>query len=262
MKRRPHILITNDDGIHAPGIKHLWQSLGHLADLTVVAPANEQSAVGLSTTIRRPLLIEKIEWDQNVTVWSVDGTPSDCVKLALNIVLEKKPDLAVSGINRGNNSGRNVLYSGTVAAAIESVIHDIPAIAFSCHDFVNPNYGLASKHIPSVANYILENPLPKGTLLNVNFPSSVHGEIKGFKMTRQGKEYWGENPEKRHHPVEGHSYYWLGAKLKEYQEDEESDITWLNRGYVTAVPVHIEDLTDHHHLSKTKTSFESLFIQN
>lgn len=261
MKKRPHILITNDDGIHAPGIKHLWRSLTAFADLTVVAPAHEQSAVSLSTTIRRPLLIEKIEWD-NAAVWSVNGTPSDCVKLALNIVLEQKPDLVVSGINRGNNSGRNVLYSGTVAAAIESVIHEIPAIAFSCHDFVNPDYGLAIKYIPLVADHVLENPLPRGTLLNVNFPSITHGKIKGFKMTRQGKEYWGENPEKRYHPVEGNSYYWLGAKLKKYDEDEESDTTWLSRGYVTAVPVHVEDLTDHQHLSKTKSSFENLFNEN
>jgi 5'-nucleotidase len=225
----------------------------------VVAPANEQSAVSLSATIRRPLLIEQIEWDKKVPVWSINGTPSDCVRLALNVILEEKPDLIVSGINRGNNSGRNILYSGTVAAAIESVIHEIPAIAFSCHDFVNPNYHLVTKYIPLVAEYVLNHPLPRGTLLNVNFPSATHGTIKGFKMTRQGKEYWGENPEKRYHPVEGHSYYWLGAKLREFAEDEECDITWLNRGYVTAVPVHIEDLTDHQHLAKAKMSFEELF---
>ena len=258
-KVHPHILITNDDGIHAPGIKYLWKALQGFADLTVVAPATEQSAVSLSTTIRRPLLIEKLEWDRSIPVWSVNGTPSDCVRLALNVVLEQRPQLIVSGINRGNNSGRNVLYSGTVAAAIEGVIHEIPAIAFSCHDFINPNYDIALKYIPLVAEHVLKNPLPKGTLLNVNFPSSHHGEIKGFKMTRQGKEYWGENPEKRYHPVEGHSYYWLGAKLREYVEDEESDTAWLNRGYLTAVPVHIEDLTDDQHLTHAKDSFEQLF---
>src|SRR5262245_61117668 len=125
MHKPLRILVTNDDGVHAPGIKHLWQSLRAFADLTVVAPAQEQSAVSLSITIRLPLLIEKVEWEKDVPVWSVNGTPSDCVKLALNVILDQKPDLIVSGINRGNNSGRNLLYSGTVAAAIESVIHEI-----------------------------------------------------------------------------------------------------------------------------------------
>src|SRR5689334_3155261 len=119
-KKRPHLLITNDDGINAPGIRALWEALKDYADVTVVAPANEQSAVGLSTTIRHPLHISDVDWGSNSrNIWSVSGTPADCVKLALNAILDTKPDLIVSGINRGSNLGRNVLYSGTVSAVIE-----------------------------------------------------------------------------------------------------------------------------------------------
>lgn len=140
---RPHILITNDDGIFASGIKNLCQALSPYAHITVVAPLNEQSAVGLSTTLRQPLRIEKERWENYSPeeLWSVTGTPADCVKLALNVIVKKRPNLVVSGINRGANIGRGILYSGTVAAAIESIMQDIPAIAFSCHDYhTEPDY--------------------------------------------------------------------------------------------------------------------------
>lgn len=271
MTKRPKILITNDDGIHAPGIRHLWNALKGVADLIVCAPSNEQSAVGLSITIRNPLHLQKIHWyapvsdhhdvkeQMHATTWAVNGTPADCVKLAFNVVFDTLPDLVVSGINRGTNAGRNVLYSGTVAGAIESVLQNIPAIAFSCLDFADPEYQTCEKYIPSIVQHVLENPLPSGTLLNVNFPAKSHSAIKGFRMTRQGKEYWIEDPDKRTHPAEGNEYYWLGAKLAEFEEHEESDITWLTRGYVTAVPVHVSELTDHSHLSKYKDSFANAF---
>lgn len=256
----PHILITNDDGIHAPGIRHLWNALSTHAKLTVVAPSSEQSAVGLSTTIRHPLRLEKVCWTGASDIWCVTGTPADCVKLALNVIFEKRPDLVVSGINRGSNSGRNILYSGTVGAAIESVMQDIPAIAFSCRDYYSdPNFLEVERYIPSIVRHVLDHPLPKGSLLNVNFPEKELGAIKGFKMTRQGKEYWAENPDKRTHPSEGHAYYWLGAKVKNSPEAEDSDISWLRKGYIAAVPIHIDDLTDHRHLEKAKDLFESSF---
>lgn len=252
-----HILITNDDGVHAPGIKHLWNALLPHAQLTVVAPAAEQSSVALSITIRHPLHIEKIDWG-NDNVWSVTGTPADCVKLAFRVILDCRPDLVVSGINRGTNSGRNVLYSGTVAAAIESVLQGVPAIAFSCPDYADPDYLAAAKQIPQLVKHVIDHPLPTGTLLNVNFPEKGLGEIKGFKMTTQGKQYWSENPDKRIHPSAGHSYYWLGAKIKVDEEDEDSDISWLKQGYVTAVPVHVGNLTDYAHLETARTHFEKL----
>lgn len=258
--KRPFILVTNDDGVYAPGIKHLLKALSSSADLIVVAPATEQSAVGLSITIRHPLRIEKIDWQiADSDVWSVNGTPADCVKLALSVILPRAPDLVVSGINRGNNSGRNVLYSGTAVAVIEGIMHDIPGIAFSVADYFNPNYAAVESYIPSMIEYILAHPLPKGTFLNVNFPNDRDGGIKGVRFAKQGKEYWTENPEERAHPAEGSNYYWLGAKLAQFEEESDSDVVLLRNGYVTAVPIHVCDLTHHSHVEKHRKHFESFF---
>lgn len=259
LKKRPHILITNDDGIHAPGISFLWEAIRDMADITIVAPAVEQSASGLSITVRQPLRLEKVDRFENTEAWSVAGTPADCVKMALSVLLKNPPDLVVAGINRGSNAGRNVLYSGTVASIIEGVMHDIPGVAFSSCDYPNPDYSAAHPYIPLILKHALDHPLPHGTLLNVNFPMR-HLGINGVKMTRQGKEYFTENPDKRSHPAEGHDYYWLGIKVASYEEFEDCDITWLKKGYVTAVPVHVSELTDHAQLAQRKTTFESLFL--
>lgn len=256
---RLSILITNDDGLFAPGIRELWRVLSQIADVTVVAPIAEQSAVGLSITIRAPLKIETITWSEKVQVWGVSGTPADCVKLGLTVITKKQPDLIVSGINRGSNAGRNLLYSGTVAGAIEGVLHDIPSIAFSCCDFDSPNYKEAATHIPKIIDYVIAHPLNPGSLLNVSFPLKEHTQVKGYKLTRQGKEFWIENPDKRSHPTENHHYYWLGAQVRTYEEEEDCDISWLKKGYITAVPVHIGELTDHHHLANKKAHFEEIF---
>ena len=259
MNKKPNILITNDDGIYAPGIMRLWEALTDIANLIDVAPSSEQSATSLSITIRQPLRIEEIEWANGSSAWSVTGTPADCVKLGLSVLLKKEPDLVVSGINRGTNSGRNILYSGTVAGAIEGVMHDIPSIAFSCYDMHGTDYKSAQKFIPSIVQHVLEHSLPQGTLLNVNFPSKSTKEIKGFRLTRHGKEFWGEDPDERLHPAEGHSYYWLGAKLAKFDEHDDCDVSWLKKGYMTAVPVHIGDFTDHGHLSEGREHFDNLF---
>lgn len=262
MSQRPKILITNDDGLFAPGIKELWKALSHIADVTVVAPVTEQSAVGLSITIRAPLKIETFTWSGSTKVWGVNGTPADCVKMGLSVILDKQPDLIVSGINRGSNAGRNLLYSGTVAGAIEGVMHGVPSIAFSCCDTDDSAYNRAGEHIPKIVNYVLNHPLSHGTLLNVSFPLKDHPEIKGFKLTRQGKELWMENPQKRSHPTENQTYYWLGARVQEYDEEHDCDISWLSKGYITAVPVHVGELTDHRHLEKHRTHFEEQMIAN
>lgn len=256
MKNKPTILITNDDGIHAPGIKHLWESLREVANVTIVAPASEQSAVGLSITIRHPLHLHKVEWPDQADAWCITGTPADCVKMALKVVLKNKPDLVVSGINRGSNAGRNLLYSGTVGGAIEAVLQGVPGIAFSHRSYRSPCFHSVEQYIPRVVNYVLDHPMPQGTLLNVNFPEKTSEGVKGFKMTRQGKEFWGESPDERYHPAEGHRYYWMGAKLQEFNEHEDSDITWLMRGYMTAVPIHVDELTDSAHLEKKRHDFE------
>lgn len=253
---RPKILITNDDGIHAPGIRHLWNAVKEIADVSIVAPAAEQSAVGVSITLRNPLHVRQVHWPENTPAWCITGTPADCIKMGLKVILDHKPDLIISGINRGTNAGRNVIYSGTVGGTIEGIIQGIPGIAFSCLEYHDTNYQKLEQYIPKLIHYVLKHPLPSGTLLNVNFPDSTH-EIKGFKMTRQGKELWMEDPQLRHHPVEENAYYWLGAKLEQFDEHEESDISWLGKGYIAAAPIHIGELTDLAHLSQAKNHFES-----
>lgn len=256
MKSKPQILITNDDGVHAEGIKHLWRALKDIAEVVVVAPLNEQSGSGVGVSFRTPLRIEKIRWNTDAPVWSVNGTPADCVKLGVNVLLKRKPDLIVSGINRGSNAGRNVLYSGTVGGVIEGVLQGIPGVAFSCLDYTNPLYEVAEKHIPYIVKNTLDHSLPLGTLLNVNFPTHDGDNIKGIKLTKQGKEFWAEDPIAREHPAEKHSYYWLGVRVATFKEEEDCDISWLEKGYVTAVPIHVDQLTDHQYLNAKRTHFE------
>lgn len=257
MNRRPRILITNDDGVHAPGIYSLCRAAQNVADVCIVAPSGEQSAVGLSITLRRPLQIQRISLPGiNSPVWAVTGTPADCVKLAINTILDNPPDLILSGINRGSNAGRNVLYSGTVAAVIEGTLSRIPGMAISMADYYDTSYQHIEETIPALIQYLLDHPLPSGTFMNVNFPSVTLGPVKGIRLTTQGKEYWMENPEKRSHPVEGHDYYWLGARLAQFDESEDCDISWLRKGYAAAVPIHIDNMTDHSHLMTQREIFE------
>jgi len=256
---KPFILITNDDGITAPGIQALWRALRNY-DVAIAAPIHEKSGSGLAITSTRPLQIRDFPWnDKKTPAWSINGTPADCIKLALSVILEKKPDLIVSGINKGSNSGRNVLYSGTVGGVIEGVIRNIPGIAFSSENFENPKFEIYEKYIPSIIEYFYKNPLSAGTFLNVSFPSDYDKEIQGFKMARQGKGVWTENPEKRFHPAEGHPYYWLGGKCIDFPEEEDSDVALLKQGYITATPLHVNELTDFDLLKNHKILFEDLF---
>ncbi|MGE5196715.1 MAG: 5'/3'-nucleotidase SurE [Anaerolineae bacterium] len=260
MALKPRILITNDDGFFAPGIKHLWQALVDIAEVFIIAPASEQSGVGLSLSLRNPLQIDPLQWDKNTRAWKINGTPADCVRLGVSVILKDKPDLIVSGINRGYNSGRNVLYSGTIGGVIEGVLRGIPGIAFSCGQFDDSNYETAEKYIYTIVQHVLDVPLPHGTFLNVNFPHHP-GDIKGFKLARQGKGYWVEDPDHRIHP-EGKPYYWLGGKWLAHEEHDESDVALLDQGFMTAVPIHINELTDHALLKARKYAFESLFTPN
>jgi 5'-nucleotidase len=255
--RKPRILITNDDGIFSPGLKCLWESLVDHADVSIIAPGTDQSGVGLGFTFRVPLEIDKVKWDQNTPAWKVNGTPVDCVKLGLSVILKEKPDLIVSGINQVSNAGRTVLYSGTVGGAIEATLRGIPGIAFSFEDMETPDYSVAQKYIYPIVKHTLDHPLPKGTLLNVNFPYTSK-EFKGIKLARQGRSYWVDTPHERIHP-EGTPYFWLGGKWDDHEEHPESDVALLKQGYITVVPIHVDELTDHKHLESRKASFEQLF---
>lgn len=255
MSKKPKLLIINDDGIYAPGLLHLWKAVEKSADVTIVAPSSERSGAGLSITLRDPLRIEKVKWEKDTPAWKISGTPADCVRLALGVV-NYVPDLIISGINRGSNSGRNIFYSGTVGGIIEGVLRNIPGIAFSCEDFEKPDYYAFNDYIFPVIEHVLDDPLPKGTFLNVSFPTS--DKIQGVKLARQGKGYWVENLQERIHP-EGHSYYWMGGTWNHHDEHEESDVSLLQKGYIAAVPIHVNEMTDHDVFSSRKGQFEKLF---
>lgn len=256
--KKPRILIINDDGIDAPGIKHLWNALSDFAELFIVAPSNEQSGKGASLTLHKPLVIRDVPWEKGTRAWKINGTPADCVRLALSVLLDSPPVLIVSGINRGSNAGRNVLYSGTVGGVIEGALRGIFGIAFSCEDFIKPNYAIAEKYIVQLVKHFLQAPLPSGSLLNVTFPGKP--EIKGMKLANQGKGYWIESPQKRAHPDGDFNYYWHGLKWNEHVEHDESDVKLLKEGYVTVVPLQISQLTNHDFLKAHKPLFDSYFI--
>lgn len=262
MKKTPKILLTNDDGILAPGLKHLWECLHEegFNDLIVVAPSLERSGTGVSITWDKPILIKKFPWANQASAWSVEGTPADCVKMAIRIIMESPPDLILSGINAGSNAGRNVLHSGTIGAVIEGVLRNIPGIAFSCENGDNPNYHVAKKYIGSIVNFILEHPLENGSFLNVNFPQAVEDLVRGFKFTRQGKGRWAEDPA-LHVETEQDRSFWLGGKPEELDEEPDCDISFLRKGYLTAVPIHVHELTSKKELERRKDIFEEFLIK-
>ncbi len=252
VKPRPSILITNDDGIEAPGISHLYNAVSTCCDAVVVAPSVEQSATSLSITTREPLMLKQMG---DRSSWTVTGTPADCVKLGLSVVMKDAlPDLILSGINSSSNSGRNVLYSGTCGAVIEGVLHGIPGMALSCYDA--SSYSMAEEFIPRLIEYVRTHPLALGSFLNINFPSIKEQEFKGLKMVRQGREFWTESPTKH-----SQAHYMLGGRLATFDEDD-SDVHWLKKGYITVVPIHISELTDHRHLDQHKAHFEEYFRGN
>lgn len=261
MVKRPFILITNDDGIHAPGIRLLWEAVREFAEVAIVAPESEKSGSGLSITWTKPLKIQPIVWEMSTPAWCLNGTPADCVKMACSVLLEKAPQMIISGINRGSNAGRTVLYSGTIGGVIEGALRNIPGIAFSFCDLSPPPLSSVKKFIYPLIQYFLENPMPTGTFLNATFPVDSAKGIKGFKLAKQGRGYWVEAPEQRLHP-QGLPYYWLGGEWKSFPEDPESDVTLLEEGFATAVPLHVDQLTDHAVFKAAKTGVEKLFSQN
>ncbi|MFW5792930.1 MAG: 5'/3'-nucleotidase SurE [Bacteroidota bacterium] len=242
--QKPTILITNDDGIMAPGIRHLVKFMKELGNVVVVAPDKPQSGMGHAVTISSPLRLEKITAEDKHEEYSCSGTPVDCVKIAVNKVLNKKPDLLVSGINHGSNSSINVIYSGTMSAAIEGSMESIPSIGFSLHDSsYDANFEPAKKYIQKIAKNVLENGLPAGTCLNVNIPAVSEKNLKGIKICRQAKGNWEEAFDQRKDP-RGENYYWLTGNFKVYENDNNTDESALKNNYISVVPVHF-DFTAH-----------------
>jgi 5'-nucleotidase len=243
---RPLILITNDDGVSAPGIRTLIAVMSEIGEVIVVAPDKPQSAMGHAITINDTLYLNKISKDSDdITEYSCSGTPVDCVKIAVNEILKRKPDLCVSGINHGSNSSINVIYSGTMSAAVEAGIEGIPAIGFSLLDYDwNADFDQVKSFVKSITMEVLTNKLPEGVILNVNFPKLKKKEIKGIKICRQANALWIEKFDKRKTP-QGKDYYWLTGEFVNQDKGEDTDEWALANGYISVVPVQF-DLTAHH----------------
>lgn len=252
-KEKPLILVTNDDGILAPGIRTLISVMKTIGEVIVVAPDKPQSATGHAITINNTLYLDKISKENDaITEYSCSGTPVDCVKLAVNEILKRKPDLCVSGVNHGSNSSINVIYSGTMSAAVEAGIEGIPAIGFSLLDYDwNADFEQIKSFIKKITLETLANGLPEGVVLNVNFPKLKEKEIKGIKVCRQAKALWVEKFDKRKTPF-GKDYYWLSGEFVNQDKGEDTDEWALENGYISVVPVQF-DLTAHHSIQQLNT---------
>jgi 5'-nucleotidase len=244
--KRPLILVTNDDGINAPGIRTLISVVKNIGDVIVVAPDSPQSGMGHAITINSTLHSSRITpKNSEIIEYSCSGTPADCVKLAINELMPRKPDLCVSGINHGSNSSINVIYSGTMSAAIEAGIEGVPAIGFSLLDYSwNADFNHSKDFIRKITLNALNNGIPKGVVLNVNIPAVKKSDIKGVKICRQAKAYWVEEFDKRKNPL-GQEYYWLTGKFVNKDQGEDTDEWALKNNYISIVPVEF-DLTAHH----------------
>jgi 5'-nucleotidase len=247
---RKLILITNDDGIAAPGIRNLVEVARELADIIVVAPDSPQSGKGHAVTLSTPLRIHKVNVFTDIESYECTGTPVDCVKLAMDVVLKnRKPDLCVSGINHGSNASINILYSGTVSAAMEASLEGTTAIGFSLLDYsFDANFEPAKPFIKTIIKDGLEGKFGKGALLNVNIPNLPREELKGIKYCRQGDARWQEEFVEAIDP-RGQKYYWMTGKFVQQKENGGSDLEALANGYISVVPS-MHDLTDYGLLEK------------
>jgi 5'-nucleotidase len=244
------LLISNDDGIFARGIQTLANRLvadGH--EITVVCPDRERSATGHGLTVHRPIRAEQMSgiFDPAIEAWACSGTPSDCVKLALGAILKQAPDLVLSGINHGPNLGTDVLYSGTVSAAMEGVIEGLPSVAFSLASFQSQTFEPAAAFASQLVGQIEQQPLPEGVLLSINVPAVETEEIRGVRVTRQGVRRYTDQFDRRVDP-RGRPYFWLaGEALEEVPlpgNGHLSDVTAIRENYITITPLQY-DLTHH-----------------
>ena len=243
--------MTNDDGIEAPGIQVLADALKEIGDVTIIAPLKEQSGVGHGITMQIPLRV--ISYDKNGKFfgYAVNGTPADCVKIGVRNIMKETPDLVVSGINHGSNTAINIIYSGTVSAAREASIMDIPSMAISLTNHAGTDFKFSGKIARLLAKKMIGKDLPKGTLLNVNVPDVPEDQIKGIYLTTQGKSKWDDVYEQRVDP-NGRDYYWLTGNLTVLDTEIETDQAAIKNNYVSITPIHF-DLTDYAAYEKMKS---------
>ncbi len=249
---RPIILVTNDDGIDAKGLRNLIRIMRDYGDVVAIAPETSQSGQSHAITMTTPLRMSKVTEENGYQEYVVNGTPVDCVKLGGKVILKKKPDLLVSGINHGSNAAINVIYSGTMAAVMEANIDGIPAIGFSLTDYdLDADFAASEKYVRKIVENVLENGLPKGVCLNVNIPDIPSDEIKGIKICRQGKGYWEEFFDARIDPRKM-GYYWMTGEYHSLEDGDESDEWALKNNYISVVPTQY-DLTAYKALEQLNT---------
>lgn len=242
-RKKPSILVSNDDGIDAPGLGALVAALKTISTVTVVAPDTQQSAVGHAITMHYPLRVRKYHKDGRFFGHAVEGTPADCVKLAIKALLEEPPDLVVSGINHGANTAVNIIYSGTVSAATEGTLLDVPSIAVSLTTYEPADFRPAARFAKRLALHVLRTGLPPGTLLNVNVPAVSGSKIRGVKITRQGNSRWDDTFDMRVDP-NNRTYYWLSGKLDVLDTADDTDVIAVRKNYISVTPIQY-DLTDY-----------------
>ena len=245
------ILIPNDDGINAPGLTALHREIAGIGEVSVVAPMSEKSAVGHAITLSDPIRVSRVKRNGDFFGFGVHGTPSDCVKIAVKALLDRKPDILLSGINQGPNTGINVIYSGTVSAATEGTIFEIPSIAVSLASFTSKDFAFAASITRKLALSVLESGLPPGVLLNLNVPAVESKAIKGVKITRQGLTRYEETFIRRVDP-RNRTYYWMDGEKIELLEDDDVDDRAIEMGWVSLTPIHY-DLTSYKSLDILKS---------
>jgi 5'-nucleotidase len=240
MNKRPLILVTNDDGINAPGIRFLAKAVAPLGDVVIVAPDKPMSGMGHAITIAVPLSCRHLSKNGNYLEYSVNGTPVDCVKLALNSILDRKPDLLVSGVNHGSNSSVNIIYSGTMAAVLEACMNGVPAVGFSLLDYsTDADFSHCGDVILRVSKAVITNQLPVNTCLNVNIPKKSEMPLKGIKVCRQANAFWKEEFVMRIDP-HNRPYYWLTGTFNLLDDGSDTDEAALKENFASVVPVHFD----------------------
>ena len=241
MERKPTILVTNDDGYLAKGLIKLANLMSQIGKVLVVSTEQIKSAQGHSMTINEPLRLRKLETNGNFEMYVLNGCPVDCAKVGFQMILDEYPDILVSGINHGSNASTNVIYSGTMAAVVEACMDGIPAVGFSVEDYSHDaNFNHVDKYILDITRKVLDEGLPKGVCLNVNFPKYSEGNpIKGVKICRQAKARWKEIFDQRKDP-HGRDYFWIGGEFIIEDDGTDTDIYALKNNYASIVPTHYD----------------------
>lgn len=247
------ILISNDDGIHAPGISALYHAVKELAEVIVAAPATQMSAVGHAITISDPIKVNEITTVDGMRGYAIGGTPADAVKVAVQALMDTPPDLIISGINLGPNAGISILYSGTVSAATEGSILGIPSIAISINTFTNPLWDTAARVAKSFIKQVIQNGIPGNTLLNINVPNKPHHELRGYRFTSMGKSQYKEIFHRRTDP-RGNVYFWMDGEMELESGQTGTDVQAIDENYISITPLSF-DLTHHAMLDKLRSSF-------